>query len=202
MASSNSETPMTENEHLSSVVSNADQYASNTDIDNSNGQLILEPSLSNPTWEYLNENYTKPNLQKHCGRLGLKGVWVTKDKLIDMILAHARSESSRDVISQAQHQDSSSVQQRLEYFIAETNSKFELVNKCLLEKDQEINDLKAKLTDAENRIQTLSQVIQSSEYTDINRQNLQPHIQEEKTLLLGDSSFREVRSVTLMNIVL
>ena len=31
-----------------------------------------EVSLRNPTWQYLNENFKKVELQKHCRDLGLK----------------------------------------------------------------------------------------------------------------------------------
>ena len=44
------------------------------------------PSLSKPTWDFLNENFTKTELQKHGRNLGLNKIWVTKDKLIEMIL--------------------------------------------------------------------------------------------------------------------
>ena len=49
------------------------------------------PSLANLTWEFLHENFTKSDLQKHCCQLGLPGIWTTKEKLIDKIMEHSRS---------------------------------------------------------------------------------------------------------------
>ena len=44
-------------------------------------------SLSNPTREYLLENFTKPQLQNHCRQLGItRGLYVTKEELIQLIL--------------------------------------------------------------------------------------------------------------------
>ena len=49
------------------------------------------PSLENPTREFLNANYKKEDLQKHCRDLGFSRVWVNKDQLIDMILENHRN---------------------------------------------------------------------------------------------------------------
>ncbi|KAK3859075.1 hypothetical protein Pcinc_034774 [Petrolisthes cinctipes] len=54
------------------------------------------PSLQKPTWDFLNKNFTKTELQKHCRELGFNKIWVTKEKLIEMIL-----EKSQDFQSQA-----------------------------------------------------------------------------------------------------
>ena len=58
------------------------------------------PSLENPTWDYLFNNFTKPQLQKHCRQLGLSKIWQTKEKLIDMIMkshqSTRRDDSSRN----------------------------------------------------------------------------------------------------------
>ena len=49
-------------------------------------ELSNEPSLENPTWDFLYDNFTKADLQKHCRRLGLANIWITKDKLVDKIM--------------------------------------------------------------------------------------------------------------------
>ena len=39
-----------------------------------------EPSIERPTWDFLFNNFTKADLQKHCRKLGLPNIWVTKEK--------------------------------------------------------------------------------------------------------------------------
>lgn len=55
-------------------------------------------SLNNPTWEFLHSNYRKAELQKHCREIGITKVWVTKEKLIDMIME--KHQSSRPINSE------------------------------------------------------------------------------------------------------
>ena len=50
-----------------------------------------QPPLSgllNPTREFLQANYTKAELQKHCAHLKLTGIWVPKEQLIDKLMAY------------------------------------------------------------------------------------------------------------------
>ena len=47
-------------------------------------------SLDNPTWEYLHNNFRRTELQKHCREIGITKVYVTKVKLIEMILEKRR----------------------------------------------------------------------------------------------------------------
>ena len=48
-------------------------------------------SLENPTREYLLDNFNKVQLQKHCRDIGITKVYVTKDKLVELILEKHRS---------------------------------------------------------------------------------------------------------------
>ena len=68
-------------------------------------------SLENRTRDFLNANYKKEDLQKQCRELGFTKVWVTKDKLIDMILEKYRS--SRIVVSESNVQGEQSAQQTI-----------------------------------------------------------------------------------------
>ncbi|KAK3865760.1 hypothetical protein Pcinc_028644 [Petrolisthes cinctipes] len=52
-------------------------------------EVTGEPSVENPTKEYLN-NLTKLQLQKRCRNIGLTNVWANKDQLVDKIMAHHR----------------------------------------------------------------------------------------------------------------
>lgn len=40
------------------------------------------------TYEYLHNNFTKPQLQEYCRNLGMLKIWTTKDKLIEKILSN------------------------------------------------------------------------------------------------------------------
>ena len=52
-------------------------------------------SLNNPTKKFLNENFTKTELQKHCREIGIPNVWMNKDQLIDKIMEkHSSSTNS------------------------------------------------------------------------------------------------------------
>ena len=48
-------------------------------------------SLDNPTREYLLGNFNKVQLQKHCRDIGITKVYVTKEKLVELILEKHRS---------------------------------------------------------------------------------------------------------------
>lgn len=63
---------------------NSDQ-THNTSIHESDPITSAQPSLHNPTVEFLH-SLTKPQLQKHCRELGIQSVWVKKDALIDLIM--------------------------------------------------------------------------------------------------------------------
>ena len=48
-------------------------------------------SLENPTPEYLHGNFNKVQLQKHCRDIGITKVYVTKAKLVELIMEKHRS---------------------------------------------------------------------------------------------------------------
>ena len=47
--------------------------------------------MDNPTREYLLGNFNKVQLQKHCRDIGITKVYVTKEKLVELILEKHRS---------------------------------------------------------------------------------------------------------------
>ena len=105
-------------------------------------------SLSNPTWEFLHENFTKGDLQKHCRQLGLAGIWTTKEKLIDKIIEHSRSGVATVSLPPPQNSPESTesetpspkqLLQRMETFMNEINGKFEVLKGG---RKQEINIFK------------------------------------------------------------
>ena len=79
-------------------------------------------SLRNPTLEFLNSNYRKPELQKYCGQIGLSGLWTTKNDLIDKLLVHYSSKdplpSASRMLSPGHDQDSQESQEsKMQIFI-------------------------------------------------------------------------------------
>ena len=59
-------------------------------------------SLENPTPEYLNSNFNKVQLQKHCRDIGITKVYVTKAKLVEFIMEKHRSTRLNNSDSSAQ----------------------------------------------------------------------------------------------------
>ena len=165
-------------------------------------------SLDNPTWEYLHRNFKRTELQKHCRDIGIKKVWVTKEKLIDMILEkHSYGHSSsRPNVSENVTQD---------------------YGESLHEAIMEIQDLKEKINMRDMEIEDLNALLKSSQVT-INKLNDRLSLVEEQvkelkkattavqtkttlqdssnnpplpegTLLLGDTNFTTIRTSDLHN---
>ena len=81
------------------------------------------PSLQNPTWQYLHENFTKIQLQKHCRELGLTKIWVLKEKLINMIMERQGPPRDDTAVTRNEEDDSSIHLQRMMKDIAEIKEK-------------------------------------------------------------------------------
>jgi len=170
------------------------------DVENNpQAHLSEEASLENPTSQYLHEHFTKAQLQKHCRQLGINGIWVTKDELIHLIIAHSSRNGSPNVSGQPVplQKDQECVSHRLEKFIMETNSKFANMNVNLQLKDREIESLKLSLKVAEDQIQSL--MLKQQKYEDgvLNSKNATGDTSAAKSLLLGDSTLREVKTSDL-----
>ncbi|KAK3890367.1 hypothetical protein Pcinc_005676 [Petrolisthes cinctipes] len=69
-------------------------------------EVTGEPSMENPTKEYLN-NLTKLQLQKRCRNIGLTNVWANKDQLVDKIMAHHRDGAPSSCNTPSSSEDSS-----------------------------------------------------------------------------------------------
>ena len=142
-------------------------------------------SLENPTREYLCNNFTKSQLQKHCRQLGLQKVWVNKIELVDMILRSTRTtEHERAVDTRDQ-----STAELLEKFLQDIDE----VKENIAKKDSEIRELNEMLKNAHVTINRLNDRITTLE-DQIGNQDINSNIpKEEKILLLGDDNLREVR---------
>ena len=113
------------------------------DVGSTNG-----PSLQNPTWDYLHRNFRKVDLQKHCRELGYTKIWVTKEKLIDMIIEKTKS-------SRTLNRNNANKEHISESFIQDVLNSMNKIEKRLDIKDKEIEDLREKLNNAETTISRL-----------------------------------------------
>ena len=70
----------------------------NIDSNHEDEHIVRElgSSLQRPTRDFLDKNFTKPQLQKHCREIGIESVWVTKEKLIDFIMVNTNSSGRRE----------------------------------------------------------------------------------------------------------
>ena len=108
------------------------------------------PSLQNPTWDFLFNNFKKVDLQKHCLDLGLRKIWVTKDKLVDMIMAKSASLKNSSTASSPNEQETQQIDS--DGLLQKIMSDIVALQEKLNEKDSELGVLHAKLENAEEEI--------------------------------------------------
>lgn len=158
-----------------------------------------EPSLTNPTWEYLHSNFRKIELQKHCRELGLTKIWVTKANLIDMIMekvkptitTHGNEEECEDA-----DQSSASIRSITRNIVE--------INEKLKNKDEEIRMLKEELNTAQGTIDKLISRVSSMEKkieavaTRPERQDSDSHPSANDTLAPPTSHFLPIQERTLL----
>ena len=146
--------------------------------------LNRDLSLNNPTWEYLHSNFRKAELQKHCRDLGMTKVWVTKEKLIDMIMEKRRSSQA-----DAQEQESSSLEEKSEIVDLKErlnirDLEIEEMNEVIKAAQITINKLNDRLSALEEQVRTLQGM--SAEGTTVTGVTSSENPPTGKTLLLGD----------------
>ena len=152
-------------------------------------------SLQNPTWSFL-QTLKKPVLQKHCQKLGLNGIWVTKEELIKSIIEnHQRSSTVGEETEEVLQADDSNLS--LQKILSEVRE----IKEKLAIKDVEVDDLYEKLRIASNTISNLEEKISSLE--DQARRGLgqananDPSPPTRTTLLLGDTNLSYIASSDL-----
>ena len=160
-------------------------------------QQNTDPPLATPTREEL-WKLTKIELQKRCRQLKLNNIWGRKNELIDMLIENARNATDTNRVDDhlEQNNDQSNEYQYFRQFILETNTRFEAVNHELNEKEKEIKALKNRLISAENMVECLQRKLDSYDNAPNIISNMQS-TKETKTLILGDSSLKEMKSTDL-----
>ena len=109
-----------------------------------------EPSLDRPTEKYLN-SLTKIHLQKHCQKLGLKGVWDTKPALINKIMEKSRENfpDTSDIDQSPDHTPPASI--TLNHLATEITN----IYGKLQMKDREMESVKTALQNLSERVTKL-----------------------------------------------
>lgn len=158
------------------------------------------PSLENPTWDFLYTNFRKIDLQKHCREIGIKRVYVTKDKLVDMIIEKHRN--SRPIVSETdvpEHditpRDAMAGVEELRERINVRDVEIEELNELLKNAHVTINKLNDRLSSLEEQVNQLQE-------TTAQQQQILPILQDPSstpkgTLLLGDNNLVPVRASDL-----
>ena len=159
-----------------------------------------EPSLSNPTHEYLNEHFKKTELQKICMAMGITKVWTNKNELISKILEKHRSsvcassaasanEDHGDLSNQQPPDDLSSEVSNIKEELRTKTKQIEELNELLKAANVTINKLSDRITAMEEKM----------EHQDFQNQGESERNQEEEnqTLLLGDTNLLHVKASDL-----
>lgn len=157
-------------------------------------------SLSNPTREFLLENFTKPRLQDHCRQLGItRGLHVTKEELIRLILDKHEATNSSSVLD-SEDTSMNVLNNQIQSLISE----FRDIKEKLAMKDIEIDDLYSKVRIANETINHLQDKIVTLENRigeesdqgregDTNSGSPETPRTPKHTLLLGDENLSYVK---------
>ena len=157
-----------------------------------------EPSLSNPTEEYLNENFKKTDLQKMCIDMGITKIWINKNELIRKILEKlrpaARANSTNEDLGDSSNPHSP----------ADLTSEVSDIKEELRSKTKQIEELNELLKSANVMINKLSDRItaleEKVEHQDLENQgdfSQRDQEEENRTLLLGDTNLLNVKASDL-----
>lgn len=155
-----------------------------------------EPSLENPSWDYLFNNFTKLELQKQCRAMGITKIWVTKDKLVDLIMrAHPSTHNERN-------EETCDPIQKLQDELHDLREKIEKKDFQIEELSKMIQSAYVTINRLNDRVSTLEErsvseprnaTAASQEMSESPLSTSPPQPPPEKTLLIGDSNLRHVR---------
>ena len=157
-----------------------------------------EPSMERPTWDFLFNNFTKADLQKHCRKLGLPNIWVTKEKLVDRIMDNyysLRPRNSNDETNENEVNRNSAIDPL--HLV-----RFDIVNlkELIQKKDSHIEELddmvkKAHVTinKLNDRISTLEENVRRWEENTMGNERPLPQMQQ-KLLFIGDNNLGDLKT--------
>ena len=113
-----------------------------------------DPCLERPTSEFVHANHTKVQLQKICRDLGLTKIWVTKEKLIEMILQYhqaskSMTNSGMEVRTRSTTEPSHAIAselQKIKEMMNQKNSEIKELHELLKSANRTINKLSDRIT--------------------------------------------------------
>ena len=165
-------------------------------------------SLENPTHEYLLRNFNKLQLQKHCRDIGITKVWVTKEKLVELIMEKHRS--TRPDTSENHPQENQNTEistSEIMNMITELRERLNIrdvevdeLNELLKAANVMINKLNDRVSSLEDQVKLLQE--NSSQGTTAaegsqERLTLSQSAVPKGTLLLGDSNLAAIKTSDL-----
>ncbi|KAK3894884.1 hypothetical protein Pcinc_001380 [Petrolisthes cinctipes] len=127
--------------------------------------------LTHPTFDYLNDHFTKAQLQDQCRNLGIPQVWMNKDKLIEKILnkVHELHAASQYSVTESNNTQDISDEQDKE------NSA--LLCDLLANKNKEIERLNPKISEQDSYMAHLHERLATLEATPMNASGHVHHLQ-------------------------
>ena len=165
-------------------------------------------SLENPTSEYLHDNYNKVQLQKHCREIGITKVYVTKAKLIELIMEKHLSQRRNSLeTSTRENENNEMCTSEIMNIITELRERVNIrdleiedLGELLKAANVAINRLNDKVSLLEDEVKVLrensghgSGITGNSQESSMSSQSATPT----GTLLLGDSNLITVRASDL-----
>ena len=160
-----------------------------TERERENEDENQEPSLQNPTWDFLFSNFTKTQLQKHCRNIGLNSVWKRKDELVDMIMNKHQSTSKKGTLnSQSNHMVDALEKVYLE--LENIKEKLELKDMEILELNELLKTSNVTINRLNDRLTALEDQISDSRVPPRPEPN---PVEVERTLLIGDENLSYIR---------
>ena len=165
-----------------------------TDVQGAQG-TSSQPSLQNPTREYLRANFKKTELQKHCRELGFTKVWETKEKLVEMILQKADTRDLSALNLDDETETSSLIIQRLMKDIQDIKEQLSAkeirladLERKLIEANVTIDGLYCRVTSLEEK----RNMNESGEKDDRHGNNVSCQLPD-RTFLLGDFNYSKIK---------
>ena len=161
-------------------------------------------SLENPTREYLLDSFNKVQLQKHCRDIGITKVYVTKEKLAELIMEKHRSTGPSALESSTQNNGNNEINTseimnaitELRERVSIRDTEIEELGELLKAANVTINKLNDRVSSLEDRVKLLQENSGYGAATAGETQGLStlPKTSMQRgTLLLGDSNLAAVK---------
>ena len=157
-----------------------------------------EPSLSNPTQEFLNEKFTKTQLQKICMDMGITQVWIRKNELIDKILEKHRSSVQTSNTNEEQADHSSPLPPTdLATEVRDIKEELRMKTKQVEELNELLKAANVTINKLSDRITALEEKAGHQDFQNQGSPSQRKLEEEDGMLLLGDTNLLHVKASDL-----